>query len=320
MVRAALVGAVLGAVLSLPAYAQQTSSIAGIVRDTSGAVLPGVTVEATSPVLIEKIRTVVSDEQGRYNISDLLPGSYQVTFRLQGFSTVRREGITLTSGFTATVSVDLQVGSLEETITVSGASPIVDTSNVRRQTVASAELLATLPVSTKNIQSLVTLTPGWSGVADVGGRYTAEVGSFHGKRGIKVSFDSMVIENSDGNSSYQINSQAVSEMVAQTSGVTAEVNADGPVMNIIPREGSNKFSVIGNSLYTNSNLESSNLNDELRNRGFTNVNKTYQMWDHGATSAARSCRTRSGSWRRRARGASRVRSPAPTGIRRRTSS
>ena len=117
----------------------------------------------------------------------------------------------------------------------------------------------------------------------MGGRYTAEVGSFHGKRGIKVSFDSMVIENSDGNSSYQINSQAVSEMVAQTSGVTAEVNADGPVMNIIPREGSNKFSVIGNSLYTNSNLESSNLNDELRDRGFTNVNETYQMWDHGAT-------------------------------------
>jgi len=284
MVRSALVGALLlGAAFSLPAYAQQTSSIAGIVRDTSGAVLPGVTVEATSPVLIEKTRSVVSDDQGRYNISDLVPGTYLVIFRLQGFSTIRREGVTLTSGFTATINADLQVGALEETITVSGASPIVDTSNARRQTVASSELLATLPVSTKNIQSLVTLTPGWTGVADVGGRYTAEVGAFHGKRGIKVSFDSMVIENSDGNSSYQINSQAVSEMVAQTSGVTAEVNADGPVMNVIPREGSNKFSVIGNSLYTNSNLESSNLNGELRDRGFTNVNKTYQMWDHGAT-------------------------------------
>ena len=161
MVRSAFVGAlVLGAALALPAYAQQTSSIAGIVRDTSGAVLPGVTVEATSPVLIEKIRTVVSDEQGRYNISDLLPGTYMVTFRLQGFSTIRREGVTLTSGFTASINADLQVGALEETITVSGASPIVDTSNVRRQTVASSELLATLPVSTKNIQSLVTLTPG----------------------------------------------------------------------------------------------------------------------------------------------------------------
>jgi hypothetical protein len=273
----------LAAALSMPAYAQQTSSISGIVRDTSGAVLPGATVEATSPSLIEKVRSVVADEQGRYNITDLVPGVYVVTFRLQGFSTVRREGITLTSGFTASINADLQVGALEETITVSGASPIVDTSNARRQTVASAELLSTLPVSNKNIQSLVTLTPGWTGVADVGGRYTAEVGAFHGKRGIKVSFDSMVIENSDGNSSYQINAQSVSEMVAQTSGVTAEVNADGPVMNIIPREGGNKFSVIGNGLFSNHHMESSNLNDELRTRGFTNVNKTYRMWDEGAT-------------------------------------
>ena len=307
--------------LSLPAYAQQTSSIAGIVRDTSGAVLPGVTVEATSPVLIEKIRTVVSDEQGRYNISDLLPGSYQVTFRLQGFSTVRREGITLTSGFTATVSVDLQVGSLEETITVSGASPIVDTSNVRRQTVASAELLATLPVSTKNIQSLVTLTPGWTGVADVGGRYTAEVGSFHGKRGIKVSFDSMVIENSDGNSSYQINSQAVSEMVAQTSGVTAEVNADGPVMNIIPRGGQQQ--VQRHRQLAVHQLEPREQQPQRRAAESRVHERQQDVSDLGSRrheSAARSCRTRSGSWRRRARGASRVRSPAPTGIRRRTSS
>ena len=139
MVRSGLVGSLLvGMALSLPAYAQQTSSIAGIVRDTSGAVLPGVTVEATSPVLIEKIRTVVSDEQGRYNITDLVPGTYMVSFRLQGFSTIRREGITLSSGFTATINADLQVGALEETITVSGASPIVDTSNARRQTVASS--------------------------------------------------------------------------------------------------------------------------------------------------------------------------------------
>src|SRR6188508_2510680 len=103
------------------------AGIAGAVRDTSGAVLPGVTVEATSPVLIEKVRTVVSDDQGRYNLSDLVPGTYLVIFRLQGFSTIRREGITLTSGFTATINADLQVGALEETITVSGASPIVDT-------------------------------------------------------------------------------------------------------------------------------------------------------------------------------------------------
>src|SRR5687768_10955636 len=220
-----------------PAWAQQASGIAGLVRDSSGAVMPGVTVEAASPALIEKSRAAVTDGQGRYNIVDLVPGTYTVTFTLTGFNAVRREGISLTSGFTATVNADLQVGSLEETITVSGASPLIDTSNVRRQTIASRELLETLPVSTKNIQSLVTLTPGWAGLADVGGRYTAEVGSFHGKGGVKVSFDGMGMENSDGNSSYQLNSAVVSEMSAQTSGITAEVNADGPVMNIVPREG-----------------------------------------------------------------------------------
>jgi hypothetical protein len=242
-------------------------------------VLPGVTVDAASPALIEKSRTAVTDGQGRFSITDLVPGLYTVTFTLTGFSVVRREGISLTSGFTAAVNADLAVGSLEETITVSGASPLVDTSNVRRQTVASSELLETLPVSTKNLQSMVTLTPGWTGIADVGGRYTSEVGAFHGKRGIKVSFDSMGMENSSGNSSYQLNAAVIQEMTAQTSGISAEVNADGAVMNIIPKEGGNTFSFIGNGLFSNYKMESSNLNDELQSRGFTSVNKTYQMYD-----------------------------------------
>src|SRR5438132_2983278 len=116
------------------AQAVTTGSIAGLVRDASGAVLPGVTVEAASPVLIEKVRTAVTDGEGRYNLVDLRPGTYTVTFALTGFSTVRREGITLSAGFAATVNADLRVGALEETITVTGASPIVDTQNVRQQT------------------------------------------------------------------------------------------------------------------------------------------------------------------------------------------
>ena len=120
-----------------------------MVRDTSGAVLPGVTVEAASPALIEKVRTVVTDGEGRYNIIDLRPGTYVVTFSLAGFNTVRREGIELTAGFTATVNADMQVGALEETITVTGASPLVDTQNIRQQTVVSSELLAALPTGTK---------------------------------------------------------------------------------------------------------------------------------------------------------------------------
>ena len=109
--------------LAPSASAQQASGIAGLVRDTSGAVLPGVTVEAASPALIEKVRSVVTDGEGRYNIVDLRPGTYTVTFTLPGFSTFRREGIELTAGFTATVNADMRVGALEETVTVTGAEP-----------------------------------------------------------------------------------------------------------------------------------------------------------------------------------------------------
>src|SRR2546423_4162900 len=121
------VGGLCVLLLSAGASAQENSGIAGVARDTSGGVLPGVTVEAASPVLIEKVRSVVTDGEGRYNIVDLRPGTYTVTFALTGFTTARREGIELTAGFTASVNADLRVGSLEETVTVSGASPLVDT-------------------------------------------------------------------------------------------------------------------------------------------------------------------------------------------------
>src|SRR5439155_9454825 len=136
-----------GLLWAAAAGAQQTSGITGVVKDTSGAVLPGVTVEASSPALIEKIRTVTSDSEGRFNILDLQPGAYTVTFTLAGFAIFKRDGIALASGFTATVDAQLSVGALEETVTVSGDSPLVDTQNVRKQLVASGELLAALPTS-----------------------------------------------------------------------------------------------------------------------------------------------------------------------------
>ena len=140
------------ALLSTAASAQQASSsgIAGVVRDASGGVLPGVTVEAASPALIEKVRSVVSDGEGRFNIVDLRPGTYTVTFTLASFSTFKREGIELPSGFTATVNAEMKVGALEETVTVTGAAPLVDTQNVRKQSVVSSDLLNVLPSSVKN--------------------------------------------------------------------------------------------------------------------------------------------------------------------------
>ena len=132
MRRAMWVGFLVLTVVLAPALAHAQASITGIVKDSSGAVLPGVTVEAASPELIEKVRTAVTDGSGQYRIVDLRPGAYSVTFTLTGFNTVKREGIELTGTFTSTVNADLRVGSLEETITVTGESPIVDVQSIRR--------------------------------------------------------------------------------------------------------------------------------------------------------------------------------------------
>src|SRR2546427_6546844 len=129
--------------LPAAAWAQTSDSgtIAGVVRDTSGGVLPGVTVEAASPALIEKVRSVVTDAQGLFRIVDLRPGPYTVTFSLPGFTTVRRTGVELRAEFTATVDIELAVGTLAETITVSGEAPLVDTRSARAQTQYASETL-----------------------------------------------------------------------------------------------------------------------------------------------------------------------------------
>ena len=132
-------------VLLLPAAAFAQAAITGVVRDTSGAVLPGVTVEAASPVLIERTRSVVSDDTGQYRIVDLRPGTYAVTFTLPGFNTVKREGIELSGDFVATVSAELRVGALEETVTVTGESPTVDVQSTRVQNIIDKEVLAAIP-------------------------------------------------------------------------------------------------------------------------------------------------------------------------------
>ena len=182
-----------GALLLLPAtvlaQSVSTGSITGVVRDTSGAVLPGVTVEAASPALIEKVRSAVSDSSGVYRITDLRPGTYSVTFTLAGFSTLRRENVELTTGFTATVNGDLAVGNLAETITVSGATPMVDTQNTSQQSVFAREVTENLPLGS-GIKNYATMVPGavYTGGAsnqDVGGSKGEYSQNFmiHGGRG-----------------------------------------------------------------------------------------------------------------------------------------
>ena len=134
-------------VASTPAAARAQSSIAGVVTDASGALLPGVTVEAASPALIEKVRTAVTDSQGVYRIVDLRPGVYAVTFTLPGFATFRRDGLELPAAFVATVNAELRVGAVEETVTVSGAAPVVDVQSTQQAQVLSNDVLDAVPTS-----------------------------------------------------------------------------------------------------------------------------------------------------------------------------
>lgn len=277
------------------AYAQQSQSgIAGAVKDTSGGVLPGVTVEAASPALIEKIRTVSTDSQGQYKIVDLRPGSYTVTFTLPGFTTLRRDGIELKAGFTATVNADMQVGSLEETITVTGAAPLVDTQNTRQQKVVSSSLLASLPTSSGSVINLVALMPGMTGAADVGGSvgvyasggFFANNATFHGKTGLgKQTYDGMRTHNMGitGAIGYIPNVATVEETTLETGGVSAESIASGAAINMIPKEGGNTFRYSLSGLFANDTLQSDNLTDALRSRGLTTTARVIKVFDATGT-------------------------------------
>src|SRR3989442_2127426 len=140
-------GLLLALVLLVPRFASAQASITGTVKDPSGAVLPGVTVEAASPALIEKVRSAVTDGTGQYRIVDLRAGTYAVTFTLTGFNPYRREGIELPGSFTASVNADLKVGALAESVTVTGESPVVDTQSTRRQTVLSNDIINAIPAA-----------------------------------------------------------------------------------------------------------------------------------------------------------------------------
>src|SRR6266702_4508950 len=151
--------AILLVLVLLPSLAYAQAAITGVVKDTSGAVLPGATVEAASPVLIERVRSVVSDDTGQYRIVNLRPGTYSVTFSLPGFSTVKREGIELSGTFVATVNGDLKVGALEETITVTGETPIVDVQSAKVQQTVSKDIVAAIP-SSRTAGGIQALIPG----------------------------------------------------------------------------------------------------------------------------------------------------------------
>ncbi len=214
----------------------QTGIIAGSVKDTTGAVLPGVTVEASSPALIEKVRMATTDGEGQYKIVDLRPGTYSVAFALTGFNTVKRDGVEVSSGFTANVAVEMRVGAMEETITVTGVSSLVDVQNTRQQTVMTRDVIDSIPTG-KTAQDV-----GGS----VGDKQVALI--VHGSRSqeMPLLFDGMRYNNMNGTPGgshviWTINTGTVQEYTVEVGALSAEADVSGVRQNVIPKTGGNVF-------------------------------------------------------------------------------
>jgi hypothetical protein len=274
-------------VLMTPAVAAAqtggTGAIGGVVKDAIGAVLPGATVEAASPALIEKVRTVTTDAQGNYKIVDLRPGTYSVTFSLTGFSTVKHEGLELTAGFTATVNAQLNIGAVTESVTVSGASPVVDVQNVLSQRVLTPEILTATPTA-QNLTGYAALTVGiraggqTSNAPDVGGSIGEGNTSLavHGTRDtdMHVNYDGLSGQNwtQDGGGQGRhlyFNRAYVEEVTLAMGAVGADNETGGVEVNVIPKDGGNTFHGVFNGEGTSGRFQTNNLTDALRAQGLS---------------------------------------------------
>src|SRR4051812_4821345 len=273
------------AILATPnaAFAQLSPSLAGVVKDTSGAILPGVTVEASSPALIEKVRSVTTDASGQYKIVDLRPGTYTVTFGLTGFSTVKREGVELTGGGTVQINADLKVGTLEETITVTGETPVVDVQNSSRQQILSGDLVASTPAA-KSWNGIMLLVPGVTGdpntVQLTPGMVLFGIHGGPTTEG-RLQVDGMNVGASRGGggvSGYSVDTANVQEVTFRTSGGMGEAETGGPLMNIVPKTGGNTFRGSSSFQYANSSFQSDNYDDNLRSK-LSAPSQILRLWD-----------------------------------------
>jgi hypothetical protein len=272
------------AAILLPALAHAQGTLTGTVRDASGGVLPGVTVEASSPTLIEKTRTVVTDGAGVYRIIELNPGVYSLTFTLPGFQTVKREGIELGGTAVLTINVEMRVGELQETITVTGETPVVDVQTVRRETVIPADIVQALP-GTRTVGNFLNMTPGLT--VDNNGVALTPTMTFFSARGGQTNEGRMTVNgltvaaafNGGGVSSYILDTVNVDEVSVTVSGGLGESDIGGPVMNLVPRSGGNTFS--GQFFINNAGdwSRGSNIDDKLRAVGITDPPGVIKAYD-----------------------------------------
>ncbi len=274
---------VLLAVLLIPSVASAQATLTGTVRDNQGGVLPGVTVEAASPALIEKVKTAVTDDSGQYRIVDLRAGVYTLTFTLPGFNTVRREEITLSGTTTLTIPVTMNVGGIQETITVTGETPVVDVQSARKEVVLDQEVIQTIP-ATRSVGGLLNATAGLT--VDNNGIALSPTMTFFSANGGANNEGRMAVNGmtvgaarSGGVSSYVYDAVGVEEVAVRVGGGLGETDTGGPIMNIIPRSGGNSFRGTAFLSTAGDWSKGNNLNDELRAVGIDEAPGIIQAHD-----------------------------------------
>ena len=280
----------LALLLLVPAAVHAQATLAGLVRDTTGAVLPGVTVEASSPALIEKVRGTTTDANGRYTIPDLRPGAYRITFSLSGFKTVVLENIEVSGTTIFTVNGELAVGNVQETVTVTGDTPIVNLESTTRQAVLDQELVSAIP-SSRTPFTVGVLIPGVRRGAfmsqDVGGSVVQEVASLEANGGRTadqrmmvngVALSSMIAGGWGGGA--VPNATGTSEFAIDVSGVDAQAATGGVRINFIPRDGGNRFSGTIFGSFAGEDFVGDNFTgSDVQARGLTAPNKIKQNGD-----------------------------------------
>jgi hypothetical protein len=275
----------LGVLLLLPATVFAQATLAGVIRDSSEAVLPGVTVEVSSPAMIEKTRTAVTDGDGQYRLTQLPPGTYTVTASLTGFTVVKREGVEVSGSGVIVINMAMRVGTVAETITVTGETPIVDTQSARRQSVLSNETINTLP-ATRTYGALLSAIPGLQVQGNGSAAVTPFMAMFTANGG-RANEGRMLIDglpvaasfNGGGVSTFIYDTPNADEMQVLVSGALGEAENGGPQVNIVPKAGGNTFK--GSAFYSDAGKWSTgnNLNPTLIGYGLTQPAGVISSWD-----------------------------------------
>ena len=270
-------------IVLLPSIAAAQAVLTGTVRDASGGVLPGVTVEASSPALIEKVRTAITDGSGQWRIVDLRAGTYTLVATLPGFNVVRREDVQLSGTQTLTIPIEMRVGGIQESITVTGETPVVDVQSARREVVIDSEMIQTIP-ATRSVGGLLNATPGLT-VGDTGFALSPTMTFFSANGGAnnegRMAVNGMTVgaARSGGVSSYVYDAVGVEEVAVRVGGGLGETDTGGPIMNIVPRTGGNTFAGTAFMSTAGDWSKGNNLNDELRGFGLTETPGIIQAHD-----------------------------------------